>query len=86
MVPSNITVNTGDSVRFQCQVDGTGPLTVEWNRAGGQDLPEGVSQSGNDLVIGDADSSHAGSYTCLVRNQAGEAEDTAVLNVRCESN
>ena len=73
--------NIGDQVQFQCQVGGSEPLNVEWRLADGSIPPSGVVQSGNDIVLAQVESSHAGTYVCSVQNLVGTVEDRAVLNV-----
>ena len=76
--------NIGDTVTFQCEAEGDGDIDIAWRQTMGEELPSGVEQVQTDLVISDIDPSHAGTYTCVVSNLAGENETTAVLNVFCK--
>ena len=75
------TADIGEPVDFQCAGGGGGILAVVWNLDGDQDLPEGVRQSGNDLVIDSAATSLAGTYVCTVENLVGTATASVTLRV-----
>ena len=79
--PEAATINEGDEVRFQCVPGGSGQLSVEWGLADGRRLSDRAEQNGNELVISDADKSHAGVYVCSVSNLAGTFTANVTLNV-----
>ena len=58
---------------------------MEWRRTDGLTLPADVVQRGNDLIIAQVQTSDAGTYICSVRNLAGRAENTTILNVFSKS-
>ena len=51
---------------------------------GGQPLPAGVTQEGDNLVIGQANWDHAGVYECCVTNAVGTVMSSALLTVFCK--
>lgn len=81
-------VNSGDLTSVTCSVHkGDLPMTIEWlhNNQNVATL-NGVmiTQAGkkiSTLSIESVSADHAGLYTCLARNQAGNSSHTSVLNV-----
>lgn len=84
VTPSSITVSEGQEVRFLCDAQGSGALTVTWTLSNGSPLPVGVQENGNSIYIAAATSSHPGTYVCSVSNLAGTVRDEATLTVYCE--
>ena len=80
---SQLTVNESGEVRVHCQADGVGEVTVQWF-FNGNDLPNGVTQSKDDLYISSATRTHTGVYECRVSNIAGTVNDTVSITVNCE--
>lgn len=84
IIPTSISINESSSAQFQCITRGTN-VTAIWQSEGGLDLPNGVSQEGNNLIIVSASRSHAGLYECVVRSSfGGTALSSATLQVFCE--
>lgn len=76
--PSNATVTVGATATFTVAASGTAPLTYQWRK-------DGVAISGATAAsysIANAQTTHAGNYTCVVTNSAGSATSTtATLTV-----
>ena len=83
--PDTLTKNNGEPAQIQCIAGGEGTLVVVWNLDGGLDLPDGVRQSGNNLIIDSVTTSLAGTYVCSVQNLVGMATDSATLYVNGKS-
>lgn len=84
ITPSQVSVSEGEEVRFTCDAQGSGPLTVTWTTSNGSPLPVGVQENGNSIYIASATSSHPGTYVCTVSNLAGFGKANATLTVYCE--
>ena len=84
ITPPSVTVSEGEEVRFMCDAQGSGALTVTWTMSDGSPLPVGVQENGNNIHIASATSSHPGTYVCSVSNLAGTRQDEATLTVYCE--
>ena len=71
---------------FTCSAVGNGTLEITWRLPtgeivdAGQERPEVWSVSST-LPVSDVTAADGGSYTCLVENEAGVSEATAVLSV-----
>ncbi|XP_006818675.1 basement membrane-specific heparan sulfate proteoglycan core protein-like, partial [Saccoglossus kowalevskii] len=79
--PSSVTVQPGQIVKVQCIVEGgTSPITIEWDRVGGQ-LPLTASDSHGVLQIAAASPIDAGNYKCIASNAAGTVEAVASIYV-----
>ena len=76
--PTSQTVVAGRLARFSVVASGSGTLTYQW-RKGGVNIAQATSAS---YTISNAQSSHAGSYSVVVSNSAGNAtSNAAVLTV-----
>ncbi len=77
--PQTQSVNNGASVTLSVTVSGTVPLTYQWKK-NGVNISGATSSSYNIPVV---DTTHAGSYTVFVSNEAGNAtSNPAVLTVK----
>lgn len=76
--PRSQTVTAGASVTFDVVASGTAPLSYQWRK----DSENLVGQTGTSLTLNSVQASHAGSYTVMVSNGAGNAtSNPAVLTV-----
>ncbi|CAH1979439.1 unnamed protein product [Acanthoscelides obtectus] len=81
--------NRGDSVQVQCYVNkGDMPMTFSW-LLNGQNIPGHITvnvvsfgKKTSVLSIDSVDEHHAGNYTCVAVNRAGNASYTARLTVK----
>ncbi|GII81262.1 hypothetical protein Sru01_62440 [Sphaerisporangium rufum] len=65
--PQGATVTVGGSVTFSVTATGAAPLSYQWRKDGGAI----AGATGSSYTIGNAQQSHAGSYTVVVTNPAG---------------
>lgn len=76
----------GEPVSIQCTISGGDlPIEVRW-KLNGKEIPIDVSLTKigkrmNVLMIDTVTAHHAGNYTCLAKNKAGEAEYSSALFV-----
>lgn len=78
----------GEPVSIQCTISGGDlPIEVIW-KLNGEKIPSSIDVSltkvgkrMNGLMIESVTAHHAGNYTCLARNKAGEAEYSSALFV-----
>lgn len=86
-LPMNRDVTEGHQVRFDCRVSGRPAPEVLWFRNGIQVCDDNahkilVNEGGlHALQINDAQLSHSGIWTCVVRNKSGECRCDVTLNV-----
>lgn len=87
--PSNIKVTLGEDVMFKCKVQGSPPLSVNWEKDGrylrnkadaGRFQIETAGES-NALTIQCAQLGDSGTYTCRAENLIGSASASAALVV-----
>ncbi|XP_071275375.1 obscurin [Agelaius tricolor] len=87
--PSNIKVTLGEDVMFKCKVQGSPPLSVNWEKDGrylrnkadaGRFQIESAGES-NALTIQCAQLGDSGTYTCRAENLIGSASASAALVV-----
>ena len=91
VLPSNqVTIQRGESVRFECSVTGQPSPTVRWTFTGapdGQRLPQNAREmDGNLLILTRADLEDAGVYTCIASNSYGTAEAQVRLRIDFRQN
>ena len=67
-------VGAGGAAKFTVEARGTGPLGYQWKKDGSE-IPGASSSS---YAIDGVDVSHAGRYSCVVSNTAGEAKSREV--------
>lgn len=81
-------LNFGESASVQCTISGGDlPMDVNW-KLNGNDIPYNMdvttSRMGkriNVLMIDSVKAHHAGNYTCLAKNKAGQTNQSALLIV-----
>uniref|UniRef100_A0A8C5JBM1 Ig-like domain-containing protein n=1 Tax=Junco hyemalis TaxID=40217 RepID=A0A8C5JBM1_JUNHY len=87
--PTNIKVTLGEDVMFKCKVQGSPPLSVNWEKDGrylrnkadaGRFQIESAGES-NALTIQCAQLGDSGTYTCRAENLIGSASASAALVV-----
>ncbi|XP_023777818.1 obscurin [Cyanistes caeruleus] len=87
--PSNIKVTLGEDAMFKCKVQGSPPLSVNWEKDGrylrnkadaGRVQIESAGES-NALTIQCAQLGDSGTYTCRAENLIGSASASAALVV-----
>lgn len=87
--PSNIKVTLGEDAMFKCKVQGSPPLSVNWEKDGrylrnkadaGRFQIESAGES-NALTIQCAQLGDSGTYTCRAENLIGSASASAALVV-----
>ncbi|VDL71886.1 unnamed protein product [Nippostrongylus brasiliensis] len=74
---AEMTVREGQSMELSCDVRGTPTPAVTWSLDGRPisiNSKDYIISQENTLTILDADTSHAGTYTCTAMNPAGESE------------
>uniref|UniRef100_UPI00358F08DF basement membrane-specific heparan sulfate proteoglycan core protein isoform X2 n=1 Tax=Myxine glutinosa TaxID=7769 RepID=UPI00358F08DF len=81
VTPNNLVVAVGEVLRLQCLAHGTPPLQLQWEKVNGS-LPARSSNRDGVLQINLATVSDSGTYRCLVRNHAGQAEALTTVAVR----
>ncbi|KAE9418269.1 hypothetical protein Angca_005905, partial [Angiostrongylus cantonensis] len=70
--PPVLTVKRGQPARFHCDAHSPTPAQIRWGYGDADsDLPEGVTQTVDDIVIDAADDSHEGEYVCSATNDFG---------------
>lgn len=78
-------IYAGESTQVTCLVSqGDKPLDIQWfyNTSSAEGIStQNVGNKGSLLLIDSAGYEHRGNYSCRVRNAAGVAEFTALLNV-----
>ncbi|KAK3587010.1 hypothetical protein CHS0354_016990 [Potamilus streckersoni] len=81
-MPKDMTAEEGDTVEFQCDVQGDRPLTIQWKKEGGviryggaRILPD------HTLRIEKIEASDDGVYVCMAENAAGSTKAIARLTV-----
>ncbi|GMR60697.1 hypothetical protein PMAYCL1PPCAC_30892, partial [Pristionchus mayeri] len=82
--PSDITVDVGSSVLFDCRVSGEPQPQISWKKANAQ-MPAQrayIAQDNRGLKIDRVQVSDEGEYICNARNPAGSIEATARLRVQ----
>ena len=77
ILPETAIVEFGDTVIFNCSVQGGPNITYQWQR-NEIDLPD---ETLDDLIIPDVGVEDGGNYTCIVRNAAGSDNSTSMLLV-----
>jgi len=77
ILPETAVVEFGDTVIFNCSVQGGPNITYQWQR-NEIDLPD---ETLDDLIIPDVGVEDGGNYTCIVRNAAGSDNSTSMLLV-----
>ena len=73
----NQSLFVGQTLNLSPAVDGTPPITFQW-QLNGANIPGAVSEQ---LVIGDAQLTNAGTYTLIASNSVHTASSTAVVTV-----
>uniref|UniRef100_A0A8C4UI32 Obscurin n=1 Tax=Falco tinnunculus TaxID=100819 RepID=A0A8C4UI32_FALTI len=90
--PSSIKVTLGEDVMFKCKVQGSPPLSVNWEKDGrhlrnradaGRFQIESAGES-NALTIQRAQLQDSGTYTCRAENPIGSASASAALVVETQ--
>lgn len=71
--PASLTVTVGSSATFSVTATGTNPLTYQWQK-GGVAIAGATSPS---YTIASAQSTDAGTFTCVVTNSAGAVTSSA---------
>ncbi|KAF8356054.1 sax-3, partial [Pristionchus pacificus] len=82
--PSDITVDVGSSVLFDCRVSGEPQPQISWKKANAQ-MPAQrayIAQDNRGLKIDRVQVSDEGEYICNARNPAGSIEASARLRVQ----
>lgn len=86
VTPHEHTVVVGDHTHFTCQVlQGSEPFTITWKREGQDTLPDGAHANGDVLDFTSVGAMHNGTYICIVTNDWGSVEQSAILNVQGKS-
>ena len=85
--PADTTEGRGNTTIFSCSAVGNGTLNVTWRLPTGEMVYTGqdmvnVWSVNSSLTVVDITADDGGNYTCIVGNEAGETEATAVLTVR----
>lgn len=86
----NVCANLGEAAVLRCTVEGSPPLTVQWQRDGNR-IPEDphihIVFHNQEVTfrIRACEAHHGGKYTCRAENEAGRAECSAVLVVQDSS-
>ncbi|VDM60008.1 unnamed protein product [Angiostrongylus costaricensis] len=84
-VDQSIEVVKGKAVTLSCESDsyGSDRTTTAWRLNGSDVLPENVQVplDGQRIFVVDTALSNGGTYTCIVRNSAGESRKNIILNV-----
>ena len=75
--PEMVIADVGGTVTFTCSARGGPDNTYQWQN-NGSDL---MNETDTTLVISNIAAMNGGSYTCVVRNAAGNDSATAVLHV-----
>lgn len=79
--PKSKTINEGDSLSLQCNATGIPQPNITWSVEG---WSAGDCVVGDNLLIAQANRSHAGQYTCTARNGVGRpASARARVTVNC---
>ncbi|WKY14387.1 hypothetical protein Q1695_000159 [Nippostrongylus brasiliensis] len=81
---AEMTVREGQSMELSCDVRGTPTPAVTWSLDGRPisiNSKDYIISQENTLTILDADTSHAGTYTCTAMNPAGESEKSTYVRV-----
>lgn len=78
--PRTLTVIEGRPARLSCDCQGVPFPQITWKKDG-QPLPEEVSAVGRLLYLGQAQSTHEGTYTCECSNEAGVSSQEQRLEV-----
>ena len=79
-------MSRGNNATFTCSAVGSGTLEITWRLPTGEIVDAGqemleVWSVSSTLTISDVTAADGGSYACLVENEAGVSEATAVLSV-----
>ena len=79
-------MSRGNNATFTCSAVGNGTLEITWRLPTGEIVDAGQEMSevwsvSSTLTIPDITAADGGNYTCLVENEAGVSEATAVLSV-----
>ncbi|GAB1602266.1 basement membrane-specific heparan sulfate proteoglycan core protein-like isoform X6, partial [Argonauta hians] len=78
--PANVAARLGESMRLVCQAEGSGPITIEWQKINGAMSPNVQDQNGV-LYFREVTAADAGQYRCLARNSAGVAEGIVLVKI-----
>lgn len=83
VTPKSRTVTAGQQAEFTCDArTSSGEPIIRWSRAGGLPLPEYHQTRGNQLILYNIESEHAGRYQCTAQSADGSIEfDAAYLQV-----
>lgn len=81
--PIDITTRLGKTVDFPCDVVGDKPLQVTWRKEKGK-IGRITTLRDHTLRIEQVTREDHGIYVCVAKNQVGEAEAVARLNVECK--
>ncbi|XP_065209476.1 roundabout homolog 2-like [Planococcus citri] len=81
--PRDVTVLSGQDVRFDCEVEGNQNIRIVWKKEHREVLPTAprISFNHRTLVINNVTDSDEGLYTCVAQNVAGEVTAKASLTV-----
>lgn len=90
-IPSNLTIDTGDTARLVCSATGDPMPEIALQKFGGSDFPAAterrlqVLREENAFVIINAKPSDSGIYTCTAESPAGEIKVNAslIVNGKC---
>lgn len=81
--PIDVTTREKKTVEFPCDVVGDKPLQVTWRKEHGN-IGRISTLRDHTLRIEDVSRHDSGIYVCVAKNQVGEAEAVARLNVECK--
>ena len=79
LTPDPAIVSLAQSITLTCQADGFPKPSYSWKFNG-----NAIGDLRNTLQLANAQVLDAGNYTCVATNGFGSAEETRVVNVRCE--
>ncbi|VDK44597.1 unnamed protein product [Anisakis simplex] len=85
--PSNVSILRGGNVKLRCSARGVPLPVIKWQKDGGNEFPAAVERrlhvkaNDDNLYMVNVTLKDAGLYTCLVSNEAGQAQGSAYLNV-----
>lgn len=87
--PEDVTVSSGSTATFFCQVSGDPLPKVTWTKEDSREMVANsgrhvLTQNGMTLTLENVTPADEGLYRCVAQNEAGRVESSATLSVHCE--
>ncbi|KAJ8001456.1 hypothetical protein DPEC_G00169680 [Dallia pectoralis] len=83
ILPDQMRLRPGDSLRLQCLAHGSHPISFHWTRVGRATMPAGAETTKDgQLLIGRVKLVDSGTYRCTATNHVGSSDAMAKVTVK----